>query len=77
MNEEELPVYLYSSLKSSLAKNTDDHLITEFSTPKQLFRRNRVDRFQNPNGLHGNMESLAEILENVTEGNLRKVSGGG
>lgn len=75
MNEEELPGYLYSSLNNPLEKNTDDHVITEFSTPKQLFRRSTVDRFQDPNRLHGNLESLGDILENVTEGDLRKLLG--
>lgn len=67
MNEKELPVYLYSSLEGPLRKNTDDHLITEFSTPKQLFHRNAVDRFQEPERLHGKIGSLADILKDISK----------
>jgi predicted membrane-bound spermidine synthase len=77
MNEEELSRYLHSTPEAPLPKNTDDHLITEFSTPKQLFRRNNVDRFQEPKRLHGKMESLADILERMNAEELKKGLGRG
>ena len=62
MNEEELGVFLYSDLKRPLRLNTDDHLVTEFSTPKQLARHQMVRKFSIPGQLEGNMKSLAAII---------------
>ncbi|MBI9093190.1 MAG: hypothetical protein JEZ12_28595 [Desulfobacterium sp.] len=47
-----------------MRKNTDNLLITEFSTPKELVRRRKVTRFIDPENLHGNQSSLMAIMEN-------------
>ena len=73
MNEEEIGRYLYSNLQRPLKKNTDDFLITEFSTPKQLIRRQNVDRFLDLENLHGDIGSLLRILDNVKPGELRRL----
>ncbi|MBC8469361.1 MAG: fused MFS/spermidine synthase [Planctomycetes bacterium] len=65
MNEQEITLYLYSDLKRPLQKNTDNLLITEFSTPKQMAEQHFVQRFTKLNGLHGDVESLIGILEQV------------
>lgn len=64
MNEEELGRFLADG-DGPVELNTDDRLITEFSTPRQLVRAEVVRRFASPAKLHGNPASLARLLRNV------------
>ncbi len=70
MNEDDLSVYLYSDLQKPIRKNTDDLLFTEFSTPKQMVDQNVVSRFKKQDKLHGDIESLMKILDQI---NLEQV----
>jgi spermidine synthase len=65
MNEHDISVYLYSDLARPVRKNTDDLLITEFSTPKQIAEQHVVKRFKNSDKLHGDLEALMVILKDV------------
>jgi len=65
MNEDELGMFLYGDLESPIRLNTDDHLVTEFSTPKQLARHQVVQEFATPDQLKGNPRSLARIITNL------------
>lgn len=65
MGEKDLLTYLYRDAGQPLAMNTDDKLIIEFSAPKQLVRKNTVDRFSQPQKLKGNLDSLWEIIEGL------------
>ncbi len=67
MNQEDLTDYLYSNLDCPLRKNTDDLLITEFSTPKRLVKKNKVSRFVNPEHLRGDVRGLMKMLDNINE----------
>lgn len=63
MNEEELAAYLDAS-PTTPELNTDDRLITEFSTPKQLVRANVVDHFAS--ATRGKRASLRPLLRNLS-----------
>lgn len=65
MSEQDIAVYLYSDLTRPLRQNTDDFLITEFSTPKQLAQQHNVTRFATTNALRGEMSSLLGIMPDV------------
>jgi spermidine synthase len=65
MNEEEVGSFLYAGLNRPLVYNTDERLHTEFSTPKQLTRRNRLTRFLKPGRLHGDLSSLLTMVKNL------------
>jgi hypothetical protein len=70
MNEDELGVFLYGDLSDPLPRNTDDFLVTEFSTPKHLAGDQTVGRFVQPQRLRGSPASLLGILCNVDETTL-------
>lgn len=65
MGEQQLPVYLYSQLASELPRNTDNMLITEFSTPRQMFARKNAARFLDPEFLRGDPKAILDILRNI------------
>ena len=65
MNEDDLSIYLYSDLKRPLGRNTDDRLITEFSTPKQIIRNQKVARFLDPERIHGNIEEVMAMMDHI------------
>ena len=67
MNEKKLSIYLYGSLKQPLSKNTDDRLITEFSAPKWIAINHNVDRFLDPELIHGKVRDVMAIMDNINE----------
>ena len=67
MNEKKLSIYLYGSLKQPLSKNTDDRLITEFSAPKWIAINHNVDRFLDPELIHGKVRDVMAIMDNIKE----------
>jgi len=73
MNEQDIALYLYCDLRRPLRQNTDDLLITEFSTPKQIVEQHVVQRFTTDNRLHGDVKSLMEILEPVNLDSVLKM----
>ncbi|MFW6137541.1 MAG: fused MFS/spermidine synthase [Spirochaetota bacterium] len=73
MDEQDLTGYLYKGNGRPIPKNTDDRLITEFSTPKQLVRHKKVKRFLKPRHLHGDPDSLLRILKNTDRERINKL----
>lgn len=73
MNEQDIALYLYSDAMGPMKKNTDNLLFTEFSTPKQIVNQHVVERFTQSERLHGDVQSLMEILEHVNLDEVLKV----
>ena len=67
MNASELGAFLYSDLEGPLPMNTDDLLVTEFSTPKHMVEDDVARRFADPKRLQGDMLSLLAIVTNVKQ----------
>ncbi len=65
MSEDDVTRYVQAIPEVRRRVNTDDLLITEFSTPKDMIQRNVVERFVTPEGLHGRPKSLLRIIEGV------------
>ncbi len=76
MNGEKISDYLYSGLDRPLGKNTDDHLLTEFSTPKRITRARKVNRFLDPEGIHGDRKDLLAITDHIEKGELLRMLDG-
>jgi spermidine synthase len=75
MNADELGAFLYSDLKEPLPMNTDDLLVTEFSTPKHMVENTVADRFVDIKRLRGDVSSLLAIVTNLKhEPHLDKVT---
>jgi DNA-directed RNA polymerase subunit L len=70
MNEREVKLYLYSTLEKPLRKNSDDYLITEYSTPRNLLRQSAVQRFNSIQSLQGNIDKLLAITKKEDLGYL-------
>lgn len=70
MDEQELSAYLYAGLGRPLRMNTDDLMITEYSTPKQLIRRDTASRFVDRGQPHGDLDRLLPIFTNIDEAEL-------
>lgn len=75
MNEEELDAFLKAG-PTPPELNTDDRLITEFSTPKQLVRAHVVERFASAIRLQGKPASLRPLLRNLSEAAWSAAQGG-
>lgn len=65
MDEEDITEYLYTDMSEPVRMNTDNLLLTEFSTPKQMAKQHVVKRFENSDNLHGNIEALMAIIEDI------------
>lgn len=64
MNRAELSHYLSRDGDERLRKNTDNRLVTEFSTPKRLVDKNVVDRLVDFDDISDNRSALAPLLVN-------------
>jgi spermidine synthase len=73
MSQTELSRFLYSDLTSPLPANTDNLLITEYSTPKRLINKKKIPYFMEPAHLHGDFSSLMSILKNIDEQDLSHI----
>jgi spermidine synthase len=65
MNEGDISTYLYANHDAPIRLNTDNLLLTEFSTPKQMAAEHMVERFSESDRLHGEMDALMKILVDV------------
>jgi spermidine synthase len=70
MGPRQLGIYLYANLERPLPRNTDDLLITAFSTPKQIVYHHRVTRFINPEKLTADADTVMHLLKNVNANEL-------
>ncbi len=73
MNPAKLSSYLYSNLQRPLGKNTDDHLITEFSTPKRMIRNQKVTRFLDPVRSHGNVKDVMAMIDHLRNDEILRI----
>jgi spermidine synthase len=65
MEEEGLEEYLFSELEKPLQVNSDDFLITEYSTPKHLLKEEVVEEFQDLETARGDLEDLLTIASDL------------
>lgn len=75
MSPETLSSYLYADLREPIRNNTDDHLITEFSTPRRLNDSAPASYFAHSSNLKGDAESLMEMLTNIDEDEFLRLAG--